>query len=219
MKLYSYYRSSCSYRVRIALALKGVAYEYIPVNLAPGVHGQDEPAFAAVNPLKQVPVLVFEHQGVEHQLTQSLAILSYLDQRFPTPQLLPEDLWLRSKVLEAVEIVNAGIQPLQNVSVQALLQKHAGSDVNRSFRDTTIVAGLKRVEELANAQPGPYFAGVELSMADLFIVPQLYNAERFRIDLSIFPRLQALRAATGELPAFRAAAPENQPDTPPSAKG
>lgn len=213
MKLYSYFRSSSSYRVRVALALKGVKYEYIPVDLSPAVHAQLEGDFEQINVLRQIPVLIWDENGAEHKLTQSVAIIEYLEERWPEPALLPADPLERAKVREAVEIVNSGIQPLQNPSTLKVLRDGAGKEVETHFRNRVIARGLAALEQRAR---GPFFAGSALSMADLFIVPQLYNARRYHVDLREFPRLCELESACLALPAFRAAEPARQPDAPSS---
>ncbi len=215
MKLYSYFRSSSSYRVRVALALKGVAYEYLALDLSPDACAQLTDDFTRVNPMQQIPVLVWTEGGIEQRLTQSVAIIEYLDERFPNPPLLPKDPLARARVREAVQIVNAGIQPLQNPGTLRFLHEHAGHEASKRFRNEAIEKGLAALEHLAQRAGGPHFLGDPLSMADLYIVPQLYNARRYHVELAPFPRLRAIEAGCLTLSAFRAAAPENQPDSPP----
>jgi maleylpyruvate isomerase len=215
MKLYSYFRSSSSYRVRVALALKGLKYEYVPIDLSPSMHAQSETGFAQVNPMRQIPVLVWSEGGGEHTLTQSVAIIEYLEERWPDPPLLPQDPLARAQVREAVQIVNSGIQPLQNPSTLKVLRDGAGKEVEDTFRNGAIRNGLAALE-LRASSTGPFFMGLYLSMADLFIVPQLYNARRYAVELQEFPRLREIETNCLALPAFRAAEPAQQPDAPPS---
>jgi maleylpyruvate isomerase len=216
MKLYSYFRSSSSYRVRIALALKGIRYEYVPVDISPAVQAQRAVGYGEIHPLRQVPVLEWhDASGREQRLTQSVAILEYLDERWPTPPLLPHEPLERARIREAVEIVNSGIQPLQNSKTLALLRTVGGTEVEECWRREVIEQGLSALESLARANRGAFFSGDMPLLADLFIVPQLYNARRFGIDLAAFPRLLAIEVAALALDAFRLAQPERQPDAPP----
>lgn len=212
MKLYAYYRSSCSYRVRIVLAWKGVAYETLAVNLAPAVEAQRAQAFSAINPLQQVPVLIWQEGDHTFRLTQSVAIVEYLEARFPEPRLLPDDPWQVAKVREAVQVVNSGIQPLQNSRLQSFIRAQAGEQAELAFRLDAIRRGLEVLEKLASEHRGPFFLGSAPTLADVFIVPQLYNARRFGLELHAFPRLLELDGEARRLPAFQAAAPERQPD-------
>jgi maleylpyruvate isomerase len=216
MRLYSYYRSSCSYRVRIGLALKGVAYEYVPVNIAPGVKAQSTEAYGGINPMRQVPVLEWTDHGQQLQLTQSVAILEYLEERWPAPALLPKDALARARVRQAVEVVNSGIQPLQNSKLLEKLRDSAGVGVEEHWRDAVIRQGLFTLERLALAQDGPFFLGRTPCLADLFILPQLYNARRFDVSLASFPRLLALESHALTQEAFQRAHPDRQPDAPPT---
>lgn len=218
MKLYSYYRSSSSYRVRIGLALKGIPHEYVAVNIAPTTKAQNAEPFGSVNPMRQVPVLEWMEAGLPVRLTQSVAILEYLEERWPNPSLLPQDALARARVREAVEIVNAGIQPLQNTKLLEQLRVHASAEVEERWRNDAISQGLSALEAHALRQSGPFFLGSEPSMADLFIVPQLYNARRYGIPLHAFPRLTSLEAHALSHPAFRSAHPDAQPDAPPAPK-
>jgi maleylpyruvate isomerase len=217
MKLYSYYRSSSSYRVRIVLAFKGLPYEYVAVSLAPERLAQLEPDFERINPMRQIPVLMLNEAGQETRLTQSVAIVEYLEERWPEPTLYPRDALARARVREAVEIVNSGIQPLQNPSTLRVLDQAGGRELEHGFRNAVIERGLASLERAA-ASMGPFFAGEAPTMADVFIVPQLLNARRFEIPLSRFARLLRLEQAALAHPAFEAAHPSNQPDCPPPIK-
>lgn len=209
MKLYSYWRSSCSYRVRIALALKGVDYEYVAVHLRDGEQrGED---FASRNALGQVPLLEWEDEGEVHQLSQSLAICEWLDVRFfPGQRLYPEDGEARARVVELAEIINAGIQPMQNLRLLNTL-KELGVDP-AAWSAEHIERGFVALEAAMAQRAGAYAVGDEVSVADVCLVPQMYNARRFSVDLAPFPTLTRVDAACCELSAFADAHPDRQPD-------
>ena len=208
MRLHGYWRSSCTYRVRIGLALKGVAYDVVPVNLLEGA--QSTEAYVGMNPAAQVPTLELD-DGT--RLTQSVAILEYLEERHPEPRLLPEEALGRAAVRQLVEIVNAGIQPLQNLSVLTRLEA-AGVD-KKAWSVLHIERGLRAYEALAKDTAGAYSYGERPTLADCFLVPQMYNARRFGIDVEReLPLLFAIDARCAELDAFRAAHPDRQPDAP-----
>lgn len=212
MKLYGYWRSSCSYRVRIGLALKGLAYEQAPVHLLEAAHRA--PDYVARNPMAQVPLLEIEDGGRTLLLTQSVAILEYLDERFPQPRLLPEDRALRAEVRRAVEIINAGIQPLQNLSLLRTL-KGLGAD-EQAFGREANEKGLAALEDVATRSGGAHLVGDAPTLADVCLVPQLYAARRFAVDVARFPRLLAVEARCVALDGFAAAHPDRQPDATPS---
>jgi maleylpyruvate isomerase len=208
MKLYGYFRSSSSYRVRIALALKGLSYEYAAVHLLKDGGEQHLPAFLQKNPMAQVPVL--EVDGLH--LSQSVAILEYIEERYPDPPLLPKDLVARARVRAAVEVVNSGIQPMQNLSLMNEIKRMGGD--GHAFAKAANERGLVALEEMATAHGGQRLVGDETSLADVCLVPQMYSARRFGVDLAPFPRLVAIDAALTALPAFAAAHPDRQPDAP-----
>jgi maleylpyruvate isomerase len=210
MKLYSYWRSSCSWRVRIALAYKRLPHALAPVHLLRGGGEQHAGGYAALNPLAQVPTLITEAGEV---LTQSLAIVEYLEELYPEPPLLPSGALARARARELASIVATGIQPLQNLSVLQAIDELGGDRAAWSRR--WIERGLAALE--ARATPGPYLAGAQPSIADVFAVPQLYNARRFGIDLAAYPTLSRAEEACLELPAFTDTRPEQQPDTEPGA--
>jgi maleylpyruvate isomerase len=214
VKLYSYWRSSSAWRVRTVLELKGVAYEYVPVDIAPGTSAQERDEYAAVNPLRQVPVLEWLESGELVRLTQSVAIAEYLEERFPEPPLLPAAPLARARVREAVEIVNSGIQPLQNTRTLAWFRQASGEEGATRWAKEAIVRGLDALEELAAAHGGRYLVGGQVSLADVYLAPQLYNARRFGFDLSPYTQLQQVEENAGALDAFRRARPERQPDAP-----
>lgn len=210
-KLYSYFRSSCAYRVRIALNHKRLPYEILAVNLR---GEQKTSAFHQKNPIEQVPVLEIDDGGEPVRLTQSMAILEYLEERFPAPALLPSDPLLRARARQLAEVVNSGIQPLQNLKLQLAL-KDAGMDPAPFVRNF-IAFGMRALNELAAPYSGRFLLGPEPTLPDLFLVPQLFMARRMNVDLNEFPRLLEVEANCQELSAFRAAHPTQQPDFDPN---
>jgi maleylacetoacetate isomerase len=214
LQLYSFWRSSASYRVRIALNLKGLPYEYIPVHLTQDGGQQFKPEYLALNPQARVPFLV----DGEFRLGQSLAILDYLESKAPQPALLPAEPKRRAQVLAFSHAIASDIQPLQNTGPLAYLTRDLGLDEKR--RDAWvrhwIERGLAALErERAGAKDTPFVFGEAPTFADCVLVPQIYNAERHGCDASKFPWLHALAVKLREQPAFAAAHPSRQPDTPP----
>ena len=212
MKLYSYWRSSSVWRVRIALALKNVAHELVPVHLLTGGGQQHGADFRARNPLEQVPVLEVFENGHEFRLSQSMAIIEYLEERYPDPPLLPRDPELRARARQLAEMVNAGIQPMQNLTLQQKLRA-AGVEPLPIARGL-VEFGLAALERTAQATAGKYLLHDTVSMADVFLVPQLFVARRLDIDIDDdhFPTLRHIERACEAIPAFRAAHPTAQPD-------
>ncbi|MEZ4400286.1 MAG: maleylacetoacetate isomerase [Kofleriaceae bacterium] len=217
--LHNYWRSSASYRVRIALALKELAYEYRAVHLiADGGH-QHAADYTAKNPMAQVPTLeVLEDAGHTVTLTQSLAIIEYLDERWPHHPLLPAGVThaamaARARVRTLAEIVNAGIQPLQNLSTTRAVKALGGDD--QAWARGFIATGLAAFQAAA-ADGGRFAVGDAPTVADCLLVPQLYAARRFGVDVERYPRLAAIEAACLALPAFAAAHPDRQPDAQPA---
>ena len=200
--LYDYWRSSASYRVRIALALKGVAYERVAVNLLAAE--QLAPENRARNPQGQVPTL--EVDGVP--LIQSLAIIDWLDQAFPEPRLIPAEPIARARVLAQALIIAADTHPIDNMRVLKRLESQFGADqaAKDDWYRHWMRLGLDALEALAG--DGPYLGGDAPGLADVVLVPQLYNARRFALDLAPYPRLVAIDAALAALPAFAAAHPD-----------
>ncbi len=217
MKLYSYYRSSSAWRVRLVLELKGLAYEYHAVNLAPGVTEQHAPQFAAINPLRQIPTLEWTENGTIVRLTQSVAICEYLEETHPDPPLLPRSPLERAYVRQLVEAVASGIQPLQNTATLAGVGKLTTPDGVREWARAAIAKGLPALEAFTEAHGGRYAVGDAVTLADAYLVPQLYNARRFELDLAPYPKLLEVDARASELPAFQRAHPDRQPDCPASA--
>lgn len=213
IRLHGYFRSSASWRVRIALGFKGIAYDYVPVNLVKDGGEQYSASYRAINPLQAVPTL--EIDG--HVLSESLAILHYLEETRPLPALLPKDSYARAQVRRIAEAVNAGIQPLQNLRVLQKLDADfkAGDAGRKAWAAHFNQVGLTGIEVLANATAGRYCVGDEVSMADVCLAPQLYGARRFGVDVQQFPTLLRIEAELMKLPAFANAVPAKQPDCPP----
>lgn len=210
MKLYSYWRSSCSWRVRLGLEWKSLPYEYAAVHLIRDGGQQHAPGFESQSPLRQVPVLEVGRDETAFTLTQSVAILEYLEEAHPEPALLPRDTILRARVRQLVEMVNSGMQPLQNLYVLQEIER-AGGD-KKSWATHFIVRGLAALEARARQSAGKYLVGDDVTFADIVSIPQLYNARRFGVELSVYPTLLAAEAACQELPAFVRAHADAQPD-------
>lgn len=209
MKLYSFFRSSAAYRTRIALNLKGLAFETMAVHLNRDGGQQHTPEFRIINPQKRVPALVLDSGEV---LLQSLAIMEYLDEAYPDPPLLPQDPIERAHVRAVAQIVACDIHPLNNSGTLGYLRgplKADQSAIQEWYRHW-IIAGFEAVERLI--RPGPYAFGRHVTIADICLVPQVANARRFNVALDRFPGIVAIDAAATKLSAFDAARPELQPD-------
>ena len=208
-RLYTYFRSSAAYRVRIALNLKGLSYEPVFVHLRKGE--QQGEAYRAVNPQGLVPAL----ETAEGVLAQSLAIIEYLDETHPSPPLLPAEPFARAQVRRMAQIIACDIHPLNNLAVLKTLKRDFGADeeaIGRWYAHW-IHRGFAALEELvARYGSAERSFGEAVTLADVCLVPQMANARRFAVDLTPFPRLVAIDAALRALPAFAAAAPEAQPD-------
>jgi maleylpyruvate isomerase len=215
MKLHNYYRSSGSYRVRIALNLKSLTYDYEAVHLRRGGGEQFSDAFRALNPHSLVPVL----QLGDTLLHQSLAIIEYLDEINPEPPLLPKDPVARAKVRALALSIACEIHPLNNLRVLGYLGKELRlSEAAKGdwYRHWVNVGFIALESELAKTRAlGPFCHGETPSVADCCLIPQMYNARRFGCDLSMFPTLLAIEAHCEKLAAFRDAAPDQQPDAEP----
>ena len=208
MKLYSYWRSGAAYRLRIAFALKGVAFEQVPVHLVKGEQKSD--AYRALNPLGLVPALELGDGTV---LTQSLAILDWLDRTQPEPPLLPADPVARAQVMGAGMAIAVDTHPIQNVGVVAHFKAMSGGDQQAGI-DWMIHwmrRGFDAFQALCRSDT-TYAFGDAPSYADICLIPQLYNAHRWGMDLSPYPRQTAIETACLAHRAFDAARPENQPD-------
>jgi maleylacetoacetate isomerase len=212
MKLYTFFRSSASYRVRIALHLKGIAYEQVPIHLRRGGGEQLQAAYKAVNPQALVPAL--EDEG--RILTQSLSIIEYLDEKHPSPPLLPEDPADKALVRSMAMVIACEVHPIQNLRVLNYIKSaydQTDEQVNR-WSQHWINLGLTALEQLIVAQPkrGQFCFGDRPSLADICVVPQLGNARRFGCDLTQYPAILGIEKNCMALTAFADAAPEKQPD-------
>ncbi|WP_374763688.1 maleylacetoacetate isomerase [Yunchengibacter salinarum] len=214
MKLYGYFRSSAAYRVRIALNLKGIEAHHVPVNLKPGEDGQKTPDYRAINPQMRVPTLV----DGDLVLGQSPAILEYLEENWPDPPLLPAKGADRAWVRQIAAVVGCDIHPLNNLSVLTYLKGSLGADGTAvtDWYQHWIHTGFQALEMMLANSPltGTFCYGETPGMADLYLVPQIWNARRFETPLDDYPTLRRIDEACAELPAFRRAAPEAQADAP-----
>ncbi len=208
MRLYSFFRSSASYRVRIALALKGLKYETVSVPMRDQSHRKE--SYRSVNPQMRLPTLELD-DGT--RLIQSLAIIEYLDAVYPEPRLIPADPLERSRVQAVAQIVGSDIHPLNNIGARGLLTSIFGASEQALDTEWTphwIREGFTAIEQLI--MPAPFAFGSVITLADICIVPQVYNARRYKVPLDEFPRVLAVDAAAQAHPAFQAATPEAQPD-------
>ena len=213
MKLYTYFRSSAAYRVRIALNLKGITYESLPVDLRADASAHRKPAYLAVNPQGLIPAL--EDAGTT--FVQSLAIIEYLDETHPEPPLLPRSPTERAQVRAMALVIACDIHPLNNLRVLNYLRSplgHGEEAVNAWYHHW-IARGLQILEGDAKrfSGDGRHMFGTSVTLADLCIVPQMYNARRFKCDIAPYPTLRSICAHLETLPVFAKAAPEAQPDT------
>lgn len=209
MKLYSYFRSSASYRVRIALNLKGLPYEAVPINLLKGEQKTD--AYKAINPQGLLPALV---EG-GHTITQSLAIMEYLEETHPTPALLPKSPAERARVRALCLAIACEIAPINNLGILNYLKDSlsASDEQKNAWIQHWIGKGFSAVEQmLKDGKSGTYCHGNTPGMADCVLVPQLFNARRFNCDLAPYPTIMRIAEHCEEHPAFAAAHPSKQPD-------
>ncbi|CAJ1941590.1 unnamed protein product [Sphenostylis stenocarpa] len=207
LTLYSYWRSSCSFRVRIALNLKGLKYDLKPVNLLK--EEQSSPEFLQLNPIGCVPVLVDGHAVIY----DSFAIILYLEDKYPHNPLLPRDIHKRAINFQAASVVSSTIQPLQNLGLLNYIGEKVGPDEKLPWAQSVIRRGFRALEMLLKDHTGRYATGDEVFLADVFLAPQLYSAfKRFNIQMNEFPILSRLHETYNEIPAFQEALPENQPD-------
>ncbi|MFS1288771.1 maleylacetoacetate isomerase [Pseudomonas piscis] len=211
MELYTYYRSTASYRVRIALGLKGLDYQATPVNLLVPKGGANRlPEYLEINPQGRVPALRTDQGDL---LIQSLAIIEYLEERYPQVPLLPEDLVGRARARAVASIIGCDVHPLHNSSTQNLLREWGHEEAQLLvWIDHWISQGLAALEQLIG--DAGFCFGEQPGLADVFLIPQLYAAERFKVSLEAYPRIRRVAALAAEHPAFQAAHPANQPDTP-----
>jgi maleylacetoacetate isomerase len=209
VQLYSYFRSSAAYRVRIAFNLKGLGYDMIPIHLQKEGGINRKPEYRAINPLMRVPALKLDSGEI---LTQSLAIIEYLDETHPQPPLLPRDAVKRAQVRAAAQLIACDIHPLNNLSPLRYLKNALGQEQAKidEWYHHWVVEGFTALE--AMIAPNPYAFGAEVTLADICIVPQVANARRLKVPLDAFPKIVAVDAACAKLPAFDQALPERQPD-------
>lgn len=216
MKLYGYWRSSTSFRVRIALNLKGVSYDVVPVNLAEGE--QNGPAFLAINPMAGVPVL---EQSPSKRLVNSPAILEWLEETHPRPSLLPGDAWKRARIRAAANVIMADTHAIQNLRVMMRLRDELGGDLGKAmgFIAHFIERNLATLETIIASEPdrAKFAFGDTPTLFECCLAPQFYSSGRFAPSLNLaerFPVLSAVMDAAMELEAFQRAHPDNQPDAP-----
>jgi maleylpyruvate isomerase len=213
MKLYTHWRANSPWRVRIALAWKAVPHEVVMIDLVSGQQRSDD--FRDLNLAEQVPVLELDERGPDghpRRITQSMAIIEYLEERFPTPPLLPGDPWLRARARQLAETVNSGIQPHQNLATTTKLTELGGDRAR--WLAYFIPRGLAVLERAAAETAGTFLVGDAVTIADVYLVPQLHAARRFAVDLAPYPTLVRVEAACAALPAFESAHPDAQPDSP-----
>jgi maleylacetoacetate isomerase len=204
--LYSYFRSSCSWRVRIVLAWKGIDHEQKAVNLMKDGGDQFTEEYMKVNPIAQVPALVIDG----HTLIQSTAIIEYLEETVPNPPLLPSEPYRRAKVREIVECIAQGIQPLQNLAVLVMHEE----DKRTQIAQKVINTGFKALETILKESSGKYCLGNDVSFADCYLIPQIANARRFGVDMNPFPTIVRIEEELNKLSAFQVSHPRAQPDCP-----
>jgi len=209
VKVYTYFRSSAAYRLRIALNLKGLSGDMVSIHLQKEGGQNRKPEYRAINPQMRVPALKLDSGEV---LTQSLAIIEYLDEVDPQPPLLPRDPVQRAKVRALALTIACDIHPLNNLAPLRYLKNELGQDQSKidAWYHHWILEGFEALETMV--RPGPYAFGGEVTLADVCLVPQIYNARRLKVPLERFPKLVAIDAACAKLPAFKQARPENQPD-------
>jgi maleylpyruvate isomerase len=208
VKLYTYFRSSAAYRVRIALNLKKLPYEAIPIHLTKDGGRHKSAEYRAVNPQVRVPALTLDDGET---ILQSMAIVEYLEETHPNPPLLPKGALERAHVRAVSQIVACDIHPLNNLVTLNYLKKlgHDQAIVDEWYT-SWVKVGFEAIESLL--KPGPYCFGAEPGMADLCLVPQIFNARRFKVSLEAYPKIAGVEAACAKLEAFEKARPENQPD-------
>ena len=212
MKLYTYFRSSAAYRVRIALNLKGLSYQAVPVHLLKNGGEQHQDDYRRINPSGLLPA--FQDDWIT--LTQSMAIIEYLEEAHPTVPLLPQDAPGRARVRELAQIIGCDIHPINNLRVLSYLVKQLGlsEQAKTEWYRHWVIEGFQSLEAHLARDPGagPFCHGDRPTIADCYLVPQVFNAQRFDIDVAAFPNIARINALCTDLPAFTAAHPSRQPD-------
>jgi maleylacetoacetate isomerase len=203
IELYHYWRSSCSWRVRWAMALKGIAYKSHPINLLK--NEQSDLSYLKINPSGQVPCIVYG----DNALSESLAIIEWLEELNPEPSLLSKDAWRRAEIRSFCTMIASGIQPIGNLRVMGYYS--SDQDKKAEWARHFIDEGLIPVETMLRKYSGNFSFGDEITMADLFLIPQIYNAHRFKVDMSRFPLAQEIYERALKTKACDEAAPHNQP--------
>lgn len=218
LTLYSYFYSSASFRIRSVFALKKIPYKYEAIHLVNGQQHSDE--FVKIGPMHQVPVLKVElSNGETHVLSQSLAIIQYLEEMYPENPVYPKDPILRAKSNAIADTISGGIQPLQNHETLTRYTEPLGlepldADARKKLAQFWIGLKLKNLEKLVEQTAGQYCVGDSVTIADICLVPQMFNARRFEIDTSKFPLLKAIDERLQKLDMFAKGHPLVQPDTP-----
>lgn len=215
--LHGYFRSSATWRVRVGFAAKGLSYTHAGVHLLKGEHRSAE--HLARNPLGTIPLLEVQRKdGTVFRLGESLAILQYLEEQHPTPTLFPGDVESRAHVRWMAELINADIHPLQNMGTLQQLEKTFNVDDagRKAWAQHFIARGFTALEALLKQVSGSHCVGNTLSLADVCLVPQVYNARRFGVDLAPFPTLVRVADALAATPLFQQTHPDRQPDAPPA---
>ena len=209
MKLYTYWRSSAAWRVRIALALKSVNYDAVPISLIADGGQQHSAEFDTLNPQHLVPTLVLDDGTA---LTQSLAIIDWLEAEYPLPALLPKGAIVRAKIIAAAHVVAMDIHPINNLRVLKTLTDQFGADADAKTKwmQHWMKSGFDALNEMLSA--GPFAFGDQPTLADVCLIPQLYNARRWGMDLNAWPKLITIEKSCRALPAFSSTAPEAQSD-------
>lgn len=213
LQLHGYWRSSASYRVRIALHLKQLAFDYIPVHLVKDGGQQKAEPYTRINPSMLVPTFIDDDEDVV--LNQSMAILEYLDDKYPdSPQLLPSHSLDKARVRALAQDVACDIQPITNLRILETLKSdfNASAEDVKAWNQKWITTGFDALEKRLQTRSGQYSYGYDVTLADVCLIPQVYNAIRFEVDMSVYPLISKIWENCNKLDAFKKAAPENQVD-------